>query len=92
MRLDRRYRKKPVEITAIQYTGNNIEDIHLFAHDKLKWNVDEQGKIITAWITTLEGDMFILPGDYVIKGVDGEFYPCKPGIFWKTYEEIPYDD
>lgn len=92
MRIDRRYRKKPVEITAVQYTGNNIEDIHLFAHDKLKWDFDEQGKIVTAWITTLEGDMFILPGDYVIKGVDGEFYPCKPGIFWKTYEEIADDD
>jgi hypothetical protein len=91
MRIDRRYRKKPVEITAVQYTGNNIEDIRLFARDKLGVDVDATGER-TVFIHTLEGNMEISPGDYVIKGVDGEFYPCKPGIFWKTYEEVPYDD
>jgi hypothetical protein len=39
-------------------------------------------------IPTLEGDMIARPGDYIIKGVNGEFYPCKPDIFAKTYEEV----
>lgn len=43
---------------------------------------------VRVFIHTLEGDMIVSPGDYVIKGVKGEFYPCKPDIFEQTYEPI----
>ena len=40
------------------------------------------------WVPTLEGGHIVCPGDWIIKGIQGEFYPCKPGIFKKTYEEV----
>lgn len=90
-----KYRKKPVVIEAIQWTGLNLEEIKAFVGESLEYEYDI---IDTAWkagigapcvnmkIKTLEGDMYADKGDYVIKGVNGEFYPCKPDIFEKTYE------
>ena len=87
-----KYRKKPVEVEAIQWTGNTIE-IKNFCGDKCSYDVND-----SAWrvgkgipheelvIHTLEGDMKVSRNDYIIKGVNGEFYPCKPDIFEKTYE------
>lgn len=72
-------RKKPVEIECIKFTGNNISELKNFVGDAL--NPDFS-------IRTLEGDMKISKGDFVIKGVSGEFYPCKPEIFEKTYEVV----
>ena len=75
------FRKKPVVVEAVQWTGNNREEILSFSTmaffdgDDLK-------------IHTLEGDHLALIGDYIIKGVHGEFYPCKEDIFRKTYEEV----
>jgi len=77
-----RYRKKPVEIEAVQYTGDNFQDLAEFVGKDLVVGVSGM------YIRTLEGDMLISIGDYVIRGVNGEFYPCKPDIFEKTYEEI----
>lgn len=76
------YRKKPVHVKAIRYTGNNGADIGLFvgAADR---NEDNQ-----FLIHTLEGKMAADPGDYIIRGVAGEFYPCKPDIFAATYEQV----
>ncbi len=49
----------------------------------------EDGKYVqNLYIQTLEGDMRVMPEDYVIKGISGEFYPCKPDIFLQTYEEV----
>lgn len=89
-----KYRKKPVMIEAIQWTGANLKEITAFMNKDLPldglgymtWEhfVDEHG----LHIATLEGDMRANEGDYVIKGVNGEFYPCKPDIFEKTYEKI----
>lgn len=75
-----KYRKKPVEIEAVEWTGDNIDEIDGFSGQK--WNVDHP--FIT--IPTPEGNMNARVGDYIIKGVNGEFYPCKPDIFAKTYE------
>lgn len=74
------YRKKPVVIEAIRYTGNNGYEIGLFvgAADR---NAENQ-----FLIRTLEGTMAADPGDWIIRGVQGEFYPCKPDIFAATYE------
>ena len=79
------YRKKPVHVKAIRYTGNNGADIGLFvgAADR---NEDNQ-----FLIHTLEGKMAADPGDYIIRGVAGEFYPCKPDIFAATYEQVDQD-
>lgn len=76
----KKYRKKPVTIEAIQWDGKNLSKIH----DFMGGEVENKGTTLV--IHTLEGDMEASIGDYIIKGVNGEFYPCKPNIFAKTYE------
>ena len=78
------YRKKPVTIEAIQWNGENTTEILNFGTNSI-YKVPECNDLI---IHTLEGDMKASEGDYIIKGVDNEFYACKPGIFEKTYEEV----
>lgn len=78
------YRKRPVTIEAVQWHGDNLEEIVAFAGDDVFWDVDSQ----TLRVGTLEGVMVASQGDFVIKGIDGEFYPCKPGIFQATYEPL----
>ena len=80
-----KYMKKLIIVDAVQWTGNNIEEIRSF--------LDENGGAYTITdnsfvINTLEGDMLASLGDYIIKGVHGELYPCKPDIFKETYEKI----
>ena len=79
-----RWRKKPVEIEAMVYDGENWAEIAqwLRAHE-VKIGCTSTGK---ASIPTLEGTIYASPGDYIIRGVQGEFYPCKPDIFKQTYE------
>jgi len=76
-----KYRKKPVEIDAIQWTGDNRLEIFDFCN--MSYINDQELRI-----QTLEGSMIASVGDYIIKGVKGEFYPCKPDIFEMTYEKI----
>lgn len=75
------YRKKPVVITAIQYTGKNINEILKFTDSNAY--IDLDGNLM---IKTLEGEYAARIGDYIIRGIKGEFYPCKPDIFYNTYE------
>ena len=79
--------KKPVVIEAIQYDGANITEIESFVGAKLPsvWLSVEDTQLV---IPTLEGDMKVSKGDYVIKGIKGEFYPCKPDIFKQSYNMI----
>jgi len=87
MEMIRRFRKKPVVIEAIQWAGDTTaQDIDEFMGGELQ--VDENGDY---YIDTLEGKMHLTWGDWIIKGVNGEFYPCKPDIFEKTYEEVVDD-
>ena len=86
-----KYRKKPVVVDAVLYSGYNGNG---FVFDEVpEWftnsivdyslvfdNSDEQLKV-----NTLEGEMIVSPGDYIIRGVKGEIYPCKPDIFEMTY-------
>ena len=76
-----KFRKKPVEIQAIQYTGSkeSVAEVLRFCPDAglVHSNI---------CIRTLEGTMFAIPNYWIIKGVQGEFYPCKPDIFEATYE------
>jgi hypothetical protein len=95
-----RYRKLPIEIEAQKWEGN--KDFFLNA-DKYNFFTEayKKGKIVLSedpltklmgneylYIVTLEGTMKANIGDYVIKGVTGEYYPCKPDIFEKTYERV----
>lgn len=76
-----KYRKRPVVIEAVQWTGSNEKEVYDFAGDKYFLTPFRELKI-----ETLEGEMMASVGDFIIKGVNGEFYPCKPDIFEKTYE------
>jgi hypothetical protein len=77
------YRKKPVVIEAIQLTVDNVDLLVEFCGDKIKSH-----PLTGVVIETLEGDMLASQGDYIIKGIKGEFYPCKPDIFDATYELV----
>ena len=76
-----KYRKKPVVIEAIRFIGSNYEEVREFISQN---TLCSDSSIV---IPTLEGDMVAQKGDYIIKGVQGEFYPCKPDIFAQTYEK-----
>ena len=79
--------KKPVVIEALQYDGENIEAIENFVGKKLS-TVMSSDVDVNLIIPTLEGDMTALKNDWIIKGVKGEFYPCKPDIFNDSYDEV----
>lgn len=86
----KKYRKKPVVIEALQFLdeGERIQELSKFVDDQVlvvTYKDKENPKII---LQTLEGVVFASVGDYIVKGVDGEFYPCKPTIFEQTYEEV----
>ena len=87
-----KYVKKPIVIDAIQWTGKNVDEIVEFYMDSananpngnvLKTHMPEHGKLI---IPTLEGNHIANTGDFIIRGIKGELYPCKPDIFESTYE------
>ena len=85
-----KYKKKPVEIEAIQFNRSNWEEIQTFTNNTAHTITIERridGKC-TCIIPTLEGQHIANEGDYIIKGVQGEFYPCKPDIFELTYEIV----
>ena len=79
------YRKKPVVIQAVQWTGeNNIEILNFCS----TCYITSSGKSKDLIVSTLEGDMSASVGDFIIKGIKGEFYPCKEDIFDMTYETV----
>lgn len=81
--MKRKFVKLPIEIEAMQYDGTNAYEV---------WNFIDNNKGfvqgLTISIVTLEGTMIANVGDWIIKGINGEFYPCKPDIFEKTYVEV----
>lgn len=80
-----KFRKKPVVIEAIRFRSG--EQPCEFANDVIAGNIryPEDGTML---IRTLEGTMTATSGDWIIRGVNGELYPCKPDIFAKTYEPV----
>jgi len=82
-----RYRKRPVEVDAVRYDGNNVEGVFAWARSL---DVDEDAMYHTSSsglvIHTLEGSMRADAGDWVVCGTAGEFYPVKPSIFEQVYE------
>lgn len=85
-----KYRKKPVVIEAKQFTGeeNNAEQLIEWIGKEVASKTPDHYEEQNVFINTLEGQMTASKGDYIIKGVKGEFYPCKPDIFEATYELI----
>ncbi|NKS29283.1 hypothetical protein GS534_00895 [Rhodococcus hoagii] len=88
----RKFRKKPVEIEAMRLTEDNAGVVFAWVTSNDHRAVMRGGpgggsKGATVTIRTLEGDHLAQVGDYVIRGVAGEFYPCKPDIFAQTYAE-----
>ena len=79
-----KYRKKPVVVEAIQLTNKNLLEVKEWCNGELVPNAETSGYDL--YISTLEGIMYADINDYIIQGVEGEFYPCKPDIFEKTYE------
>lgn len=94
----KQFRKRPVVISAIKWTGENLREVISFTngppetrsyHASMKW--DEYDDLVERdglKIFTLEGKMNADVGDWIIRGVAGEYYPCKSGIFEATYEEV----
>jgi hypothetical protein len=87
-----KFRKKPVVIEAVQWDGANIDVILDFCLTKASVRRAPEGQDTpardTIAIDTLEGTMTAQRGDWIIKGVKGEFYPCKPDIFETSYEKV----
>lgn len=82
----RQFKKKPVVIEAVRFTINQVDSVI----DWLNKNRASYGLSTPDYnlvLHTLEGDMHVSFGDWIIKGVKGEIYPCKPDIFEETYEE-----
>lgn len=85
-----KYRKKPVVIEAIQWDGTHEQagEVIAFADGAVFVRTDLNHKRQYLWIDTLEGQLKVSPGDFVIRGLRGEYYPCKPDIFEATYEQV----
>lgn len=94
-----KYKKKPIVVEAIRWTGSNLEEIRNFVGSDLIEEYVElcdikrtlKKMLVDIAIDTLEGTMKVDYGDYIIKDVNNELYPCKPDIFLKTYEEVIED-
>lgn len=86
--------KKQINIEYIQFDMLNYDEISVFVGQTLKLQLESETAyvadvappIFSIIIPTLEGDMKAMPNDYIIKGINGEFYPCKPDIFIKCYD------
>lgn len=81
-----KFRKKPVVIEAMQWDGTNVAELRDFFGTFSHWSFKETEYVD---IKTLEGTMRANPNDWIIKGVKGEFYPCKPDIFSALYDAVP---
>ena len=78
-----KYRRKPVEIEAIRWTGDNLIEVLAFCP---KAHYEHMSQMLV--IKTLQGKMYVDEGDYIIKDLEAEFYPCRPSVFRAMYEEI----
>lgn len=91
-----KFRKKPVIIEAVQYNNLNKGEIEKFVGKELNSELESETAYLAGKgspkfsliIETLEGNHKAMPNDFIIKGVNGEFYPCKPDIFKKTYDAV----
>lgn len=93
-----KYRKLPIEVEAVEFTGElpypeGVSGLYVDPVGNKHWHIEIDPKMVLdldfcAYIETLEGFMKVSKGDWVITGIKGEKYPCKPGIFKETYELV----
>ena len=89
-----KYRKKPIVIEATQWFKNGNHPEVIYPMPNISHKADIRCEKCTkalgkhGWIDTLEGGHIVCPADWIITGVKGEFYPCKPDIFEQTYEKV----
>lgn len=90
----KKYRKKPVVIEAVQFTGSreSYREVMEFISGQPISDAAADGPFLNPWLKTLEGEMTVSVGDFVIRGVAGECYSCRPHIFMATYEPEDVDD
>jgi hypothetical protein len=81
------YVKKPIPVPALQWTGDNFQEIKDFCTDE---NLEEMcfTNNKDLWVKTREGQLMAQVGDFIMKGIEGEFYPCAESVFKKTYDEV----
>jgi len=84
------FRKKPVVIEAVQFVGHNVAEVSTFMDSSPVYG--NKGADEWLLIETLEGTMRADKNDWIIRGVKGELYPCKPDIFTATYDEVGLPD
>lgn len=85
------FQKKPVVVEAHQFDGSSsavAEFKHWMNGGEMRLGQVRTRDLRPLYINTLEGEMMAQPGDWVIKGIQGEFYPCKPDIFEATYQAV----
>ena len=78
----KQYKKKPVVVSAVKWNGINLQEIREFTNNEAMIKND------VLIIPTLEGTMAVEIGSYIIRGIKGEYYPCRGDIFEDTYEEV----
>lgn len=83
--MTRKYIRKPVEVEALEWTGDNVTEILAFSNACFSY---EKNGVNVLAVSTLEGTMTASVGDYIIKGIQGEFYACKPDVFKLTYDLV----
>lgn len=85
-----KFRKKPIVIEAVQWKGTWTDEMAEFTKDKQgrSFSFEQYGVL---YVKTLEGTMVANKGDWIIKGIKGEFYPCAKEIFEQTYEPVEVD-
>jgi hypothetical protein len=80
----KKYRKKPVEVEAVEFTGENWAEIVEWSGEAVQQHPGRDALVMDAMGGTVTAEV----GDYIIKGVDGEFYPCKEQVFIETYDLV----
>lgn len=89
------YKKKPVKVEAVQFTGTNQEEIREWSNYEVYptgTKLPENERTLEMVVSTLEGLVKAKIGDYIIKGIRGEFYPCEKSIFEESYYEVTEED
>ena len=93
-----KYKSKPVVIEAIQWTGRNLSDILAFCPIikgtivvEQPWEAGKESPGLNMTVHTPSGVCGVEVGDYIVKGIGGEFYSCKPDIFEQAYKEVTDD-
>ena len=84
------YVKKPIPVEAVQWDGTNTKELFELSRDiRFIYHENENKEVDTeCYVQTLEGNLYAKVGDYIIKGVRGEVYPCACDIFEETYDEV----